>query len=118
MTRRFMGCCAAALFALAATNPEAYADSDGRCLIEPGAERMLLSPSEAFVRPPDGLAMPRHVLSVVARNIGHFDVELVFDGPFAGAKNEDHADLMRSVAGEFGLIAMPEAETPSAAGAR
>lgn len=116
MTRWIMGCCAAALFALAAATPDASADSAGRCLIEPGAERLVLLPSAALVRPPDGLAMPSHVLSVVARDMGNFDVELVFDGPFAGATREDQADLMRAVAVEFGLTAGPETDAPPAGG--
>lgn len=116
MTRWIMGCCVAALCALAAATPDASAGSAGRCLIEPGAERLVLLPSAALVRPPEELAMPSHVLSVVARNIGHFDVELVFDGPFLGATREDQANLMRVVAIEFGLPAEPAADDPETGG--
>jgi hypothetical protein len=114
MTSRFMRSCAAVLFATAAATSIAHAAPAGRCLVEAGSARLQLTPSEAFVRAPGKQAVSQRVLSLVARNVGHFDVELAFDGPFAGATQERQIELMTSIADELGLRGEPEADAKPA----
>jgi hypothetical protein len=114
MTSRFMRSCAAVLFATVAATTIVQAAPAGRCLIEAGAARLKLTPSEAFMRAPGRQAVSQRVLSLVARNVGHFDVEMAFDGPFAGATPERQIELMTSIADELGLRGAPEADSEPA----
>lgn len=43
------------------------------------------------------------VLSLVARNIGQFDVPIAFEGPFTGPTEDQQRDLMQAIADELGL---------------
>jgi hypothetical protein len=114
MTSRFMRSCAAVLFATVAATSIADATPAGRCLVDAGSARLQLTPSEAFLRQPGRQAVSQRVLSLVARNVTHFDVELAFDGPFAGATQERQVELMTSIADELGLRGEPEADSEPA----
>ncbi len=114
MTSRFMRSCAAVLLATVAIIPLAQASPANRCQVEPGSARLQLTPSESFLRTPGRQAVSQRVLSLVARNINHFDVELAFEGPFAGATEERQVELMTSIADELGLRGVPETDSEPA----
>lgn len=117
MTGR-MKICVAALLATAILTPPAQADEAAVCPLQAGAVRVVLQQDRAAFgigrEARRGRVMSQQVLSLVARNIGHFDVEMNVDGPFAGATEQHQIELMTAIAEELGLRQAGEEDTPAA----
>jgi hypothetical protein len=90
-----------AALGMISANPSAAAETR-RCFV--GA-----SPAQQFEGGQRQSASNR-VLSLVARNLGDFTVDLVFEGPLESNAVDRQIEIMKSVASELQLPGAPDAE--------